>query len=699
VTRNTRRFQVILAICAICTAAVFLWLNTDSNSDAEFWAQDFIVRKGRHVELDPHLVFIGINEPAYAFSEEELAAAPVLAHLTNSFPWSRAVWAEAIERIVGAGAKVLLIDLVFAAPAEGDDALRRALEKYPDRVVVGANYSAQVQSNAEPTRTMTFPTDGVVPYANVQQPWADPRIGFVNVFGDADGVIRRATLRLDYTNTGALLPPGAIMSSFAARAVEKFGRADLLPRGNGSRRFRYSAAPGQGYRPQSIDTLFLPQHWKNNFQNGAFFKDKIVIIGPAANIFHDEHPTPFRDPTDMLGPEIHLNIIAAALRGEFLGETSARINLLLIGLGGALALALAAWLRRPFVRLIVALLCVTVYLALCWLLFDYANLIVLAVSPSVTLGLSSLAVFAYDFTLERKERQRTRRMVERYVSKDVVREVLDNPASFLSALGGVRKPVTILFSDVRGFTTMSEGADPAALVTQLNEYFKEMVAIVFAEHGSLDKFIGDAVMALWGSVTSNGPARDAEHAVAAALRMRKALAQLNANWKERGMTELAFGIGINHGEVIVGNLGSEEKMEVSVIGDPVNIASRLEGLTKEYHLDLLLGESVAALVTDRFVLRTVDSVQVKGKTKPVRVFTVAADRQSGEPIPRWLAHYEQGVEAYRSRRFSEGAELFREALRAAPQDYLAQLYLKRCEELVAHPPAPDWDTVFVMKSK
>jgi adenylate cyclase len=183
------------------------------------------------------------------------------------------------------------------------------------------------------------------------------------------------------------------------------------------------------------------------------------------------------------------------------------------------------------------------------------------------------------------------------------------------------------------------------------------------------------------------------------LEMRKSLARLNINWKQRGLPELAFGIGINHGDVIVGNLGSDQKMEVSVIGDAVNLASRLEGLTKEYKLDLLLGESVAPLVSSRFVLRTVDSVQVKGKSRPVRVFTVMADKLQDEPVPMWLASYERGVECYRTRAFADGAALFRACLEVAPTDHLAQLYLKRCEELLAHPPGPEWDTTFVMKTK
>ena len=165
------------------------------------------------------------------------------------------------------------------------------------------------------------------------------------------------------------------------------------------------------------------------------------------------------------------------------------------------------------------------------------------------------------------------------------------------------------------------------------------------------------------------------------------------------MKELAFGIGVNHGEVIVGNLGSEQKMEMSVIGDPVNTASRLEGLTKEYSLDLLLGESLVPLVESRFVLRTVGSIQLKGKTKATRVFTVAADRTAGEEPPAWLPLYENGLGLYRDRKFAEAEAVFLECLRAQPDDNLAKIYLKECRELLAHPPGLDWDTVVVMKSK
>ena len=175
-------------------------------------------------------------------------------------------------------------------------------------------------------------------------------------------------------------------------------------------------------------------------------------------------------------------------------------------------------------------------------------------------NLSGLFSLGYDFTLERLEKLRTRRTLERYVSKNLVKEILDNPDSFYSSLRGVRIPATILFSDIVGFTTLTESADPEALVKQLNEYLSRMTAAVFESGGTLDKFIGDAVMAVWGNVRSPDVAEDAKAAARTALAMRSELQKLNETWQGEGIAPFKIGMGINQGEVLVGNIGSQEKM-------------------------------------------------------------------------------------------------------------------------------------------
>lgn len=703
-----RRSLIVLAICAVCTTLLtVLWLHGFLPlQEMEFFARDWQTRMGRRTQRDDRLVLIGIDKPVFPtsdFSAMELQKEPVLRDLQENFPWSRNVWARLIEKLGDAGAKVIVFDLVFAAQTDNDAQIKQALEKYKDRVIIGYNIS-ETKTDRGIFEELELPNSTVIATSGTNSPVEDDRLGYVNVWTDLDGIFRRASYRKTGEQLNNLLPPGVVAESLDARALRKFGRPDLIPAGFTSRLFRYTAAPTSrfGFRPLSIGDVLSPKSWEKNFQNGKFFKDKIVLIGPIAEIFHDEHDTPFADPKrQMPGPEIHLNIINAALHGEFLTEPSLFIQSLIIIMAGVCAAALCFLVQQPLKRFSLVILVAVVYGAVAVFVFSYAvfSIWLLAI-PTVALLSSSGTATTYDYFLERREKRRVRKTLERYVSRDVVKELLDNPQTYFNSLGGVRRSVAILFSDVRNFTTMTESADSQALVKQLNEYFQEMVKLVFAHNGSLDKFIGDAVMAVWGNIKSNSAALDARNSVATALAMHKALARLNEDWKARGIKELAIGIGINYGEVIVGEMGSSEKVEFTAIGDPVNLASRLEGLTKEYHQKLLLGENMAPLVGDTYILRTVDLVQVKGKTKPVDVFTVMGDG-AGQTVsmPVWLARYEEGVRLYRQRKFYDAAAEFEECLRRQPDDYLSSLYLTRCGALIANAPDDSWDGVFVMTKK
>ena len=275
------------------------------------------------------------------------------------------------------------------------------------------------------------------------------------------------------------------------------------------------------------------------------------------------------------------------------------------------------------------------------------------------------------------------------------------PSTFLNTLGGVRKCVVVLFTDLRGFTSITEEADSTELVKQLNEYFNEMVKPVFDNRGTLDKFIGDAIMAVWGNLHTEGPDVDVDLAVKTALQMKKALAILNEGWEARGIRRLAMGIGINLGEAIVGNIGSDQKMDPTVIGDPVNLASRFESLTKEYGVDMLIGENSAAYANEMYHLQLLDYIQVKGKTEPVNVYTVIAPRtETLDPATReYLIHHSHAVQRYRAMQFSRALELFRKCLAIRPGDKLANMYIERCLEFQENPPDPSWNRALVYTTK
>jgi adenylate cyclase len=315
--------------------------------------------------------------------------------------------------------------------------------------------------------------------------------------------------------------------------------------------------------------------------------------------------------------------------------------------------------------------------------------------------MSGALSLGFEYTLERLEKLRTRRTLERYVSKNLVKEILENPEGYYNSMLGSRKPVTILFSDIVGFTTVTERADPVALVKQLNEYLSRMVAGVFDNDGTLDKFVGDAVMAVWGNVSSHGIAGDAKAAARAAIAMRRELRKLNEQWRANGTEELKIGIGINQGEVLVGNIGSEAKMDFTVIGDAVNLASRLEALTRTYHVDILVGPSATELVRDEFYLRSVGRVQVKGKTKPVEVCALLAARDE-DVDPEFLKSlevYEDGIRKFRERDFRQAKILFSRFLEFFPDDELAKMYLERTLEYEQEPPDEAWNAVEIFTKK
>jgi len=624
-------------------------------------------------------------------SAEEVAGNRAFQLLTERpFPWSREVYALLLDRLFGAGARLVIFDLMFNPPNDGDPAFHAALDRYHGKVVLGANFDLENGAQA------TTPNDTLIAPPQLQ----DDRIGFVNFFPDSiDGKIRAAAYRLTARQLVGLEPhPGdEVYESLSARALSKIGHEDDVPRDLAGHMIRFTTP--DAFEPHPLYEVFDPKLWHANYADGAFFKDKIVMVGPSAQVSHDVAPTPMSPTTS--GPSLHLQAMAAALGHEFLRPTPANVGLALVAAAGLVAWSLVAFLRRPLICVGALVVLTASYLGTARLLYDKTGLLLLTVPVLSALVLSGSFSLGFEYFLERLEKLRTRRTLERYVSKNLVAEILENPDGYYSSLRGVRVPVTILFSDLIGFTTLAEKADPEALVAQLNEYLSRMTSEIFSNGGTLDKFIGDAIMAVWGNVRSLGTAQDAKSCARAALGMRRELSQLNQTWREQGRMGLGMGIGINHGEVIVGNIGSQDRMDPTVIGDAVNLASRLEGLTRIYGVDMLVGASVAELVRDEVYLRSVARVQVKGKTKPVDVFTFVAARGEETDLEflKWLETYEEALEKFRARDFIDAKILFSRFLEFYPDDLLAKMYLQRALEYEQVPPDEAWEAIEVFKKK
>jgi adenylate cyclase len=300
--------------------------------------------------------------------------------------------------------------------------------------------------------------------------------------------------------------------------------------------------------------------------------------------------------------------------------------------------------------------------------------------------------YAFKAVLAQKREHKIRNIFQKYVPADVIDEFFANPEKMLI---GENRVISILFSDIRSFTTISEQLMPDDLVNSLNRYFTVMVDIIMGRGGIVDKYIGDAIMAFFGAPVRHKD--DALQSVMAGIEMNEALQEFNSQQRELGKPEFRIGVGINYGVVTVGNIGTEKKMDYTIIGDMVNLASRMEGLTKKYHQALLISESLYEKVKDEIPCRLIDSVAVKGKTKGVRIYTAKKSLSEAEQRA-WTVH-NSGMESYYKRDFDRAVRHFQEVQGIFPEDYACQFMIERCRRFKATPPPQNWDGVEIMTEK
>jgi adenylate cyclase len=383
---------------------------------------------------------------------------------------------------------------------------------------------------------------------------------------------------------------------------------------------RYSAPPGASSYPvfEARALMAAEDQIRGGSQpalDPAVFRDKIVFIGTTAAGAHDVFQTPFGK-AQMPGIQLHASMADSLLTGRFIRPAPAWVGLIATILAGVVTAVLATFLPyRIGLAVVVAL---TVGIG--WLsvpLFRAGHWINL-VQPLAAVALSVFGSTAYRYLVEDREKRKVQKLFGRYVSRDVYAQLMAHPEQ--AELGGARREMSVLFSDIRGFTAVTERGDPEALVAQLNVYFSRMVDIVFRHGGTVDKFVGDMVMALFGAPLPD--ARHADHAVLAAIDMVQALGELNRTWQAEGKPTLDIGIGVNSGEMIAGNIGSSSIMSYTVIGDNVNLGSRLESLNKDYKTRIIISDATRTCLSTACDLRPLGDVVVKGKTRPVAIFEV-----------------------------------------------------------------------------
>ncbi|MBE9137903.1 adenylate/guanylate cyclase domain-containing protein [Nodosilinea sp. LEGE 07088] len=554
-------------------------------------AQSFLLRLRGPVPPPADIVILGIDE--YSLSQGDLYQAdpdryPFLAPLAI-WPWQRLAYAQAIEQLMAAGAKAVAIDVLLVDPSgygpADDAALAATLDRWGDRVALAAAYDVS--------------TSDFGLFTNLLQPIYGDRAkaGLINLEVGVDGKYRAfpergiETLRQTHGFTDRL-------PSFAQATLLAAG----YPRPEQTSEALFFYGPAGTFPTVSFVQVLDPDNWP---LIAAQFEGKIVLIGPLAESFQDRKRTPIDG--NMPGVEIHAHALAAMIEGRTLNAAIANplAQALVTAIAiGAIGLGLGYRFTQPVPRLVTFLAAIAAWGALAYLLMVHRDRIVPLAIPVACLGMGGITYIATGAVSNRLEEQRLRRTLERYVAPSVAQEILNQPEDFTSLTVGQKFQAAVLFSDIRGFSRISYQLGAIETVSLLNTYLDVMVEAILDHRGTIDKFIGDAVMAEFGAPKSQGPEQDALGAIHAALTMREALATLRTQLKARHLPPLYNGIGISYGELVVGNVGSVQRLEYTAIGDTVNVASRIEGLTKMIGTDILITQPCYDLVKDHII--TVD---------------------------------------------------------------------------------------------
>lgn len=434
---------------------------------------------------------------------------------------------------------------------------------------------------------------------------------------------------------------------------------------------------------------------KSKVNKADFIKDKIFVVGATAIGIYDLRVTPFEK--NYPGAETHLNAIDNMIQRNFyryFPDEQVYMPLILGAIGVVLSIALAYLGALPGLALTLAFLLAIAFIDKTFLFGK--GYVVTIVWPLFLVALLYTGLTFWRYLTEERGKKELRQTFQKYVSPAIVEEILSHPKNI--ELGGKKMNLTVMFSDVRGFTTISEKLDPRALSDLLNSYLTPMTEIVFKNQGTLDKYMGDAIMAFFGAPIAYKD--HAKHACRCALQSVQKLEELQKEYERKGLPMIDIGIGLNSGEVSVGNMGSQTVRSYTVMGDAVNLASRLEGINKQYGTRIILSEMTYAEVKDNFICREVDWVRVKGKVLPVKIYELIAEEKVSEAkVIEMLKWFEEGYNNYHAKAWSKGLDCFSKALDLNPRDEVSKLYVERCRDYLHQPPEDGWDGVFVMKTK
>jgi len=672
--------------------------------------------------LDLRMVYRGIAKPGpevaiVAIDEKSLSE-------LGRWPWSRAQIARLVHSLKAYEVKAVGFDVVFAEPeGEADKILAQAIAQannvtlgyffHTSKRDMGHMKKEDIEAGLELIGNSQYPLVQVKKNPDegnlIQAYAAVPSIeliaqeavnsGFFNAFPDSDGVIRSAPLVIKcgenfyFPLSIALIlqyldnPP--IKLTLSEIGVENIVIENLrIPTDEAGRMLINYLGPARTFPHYSATDVINRKIAPN------LLKDRIVIVGATATGIYDLRVTPYSNIYP--GVEIHANVIENILRRNFLEHSSwtSFLDVLAIVIFGTLV-GIIVSRTKAIAGLITTAILVLCFLALNFIAFTKFRIWFYLIYPLLTMITIFLFINIYRYITEEREKKKIKNAFQYYLTPTVINEILTDPSKL--KLGGEKKDLSVMFSDIRGFTTISEQLSPEALVSLLNEYLTAMTNKVFKYDGLLDKYIGDAIMAVFGA-----PIDQPDHALRAcrtALEMMEELRNLQKKWESEGKPKIDIGIGINSGDMVVGNMGSEMRFDYTVMGDNVNLASRLEGLNKEYGTHIIISENTFERVKNDLIAREIDAVRVKGKRLPVKIYELIGEKKDAPLHEAYIRTFEEALARYRAQQFDEAAGLFEKTLELRPGDPPSLMYLKRLVELKENPPGADWDGVFTMTRK
>lgn len=692
-------FSLIIAVISAFLAFIFAWAF--DNLELQSYDTRFAIRGAMEVEQD-NIVIVGIDDQTFST-------------LNIKWPFPRALYARAILNLAEAGARLIVVDIEFleaSAPANSrQDVLLAGAIKRAGNVVLAGSLIKELGPN---NTFNSYPEKPLQMFLDAGAKWS-----MINTSRDDDGFIRRYMLFQQHNNQPYLSMSVQVqqMLRFGFNGIKKIvldedgnfilgdQRIPKIDHNSMLINFRGPAKTFPTYSLSSIiddEKMNLGEDDTDIFEIHKLegtFKDKIVFIGATSEVLQDTKFTPFFNyqgrTRKLPGVELHANALSTLLRGDYIKTENALVGILMVFLLAGLAALTTKWLNplKGFVGIATLIL---LYFIISIYLFNHHLLWIEITGPSFAIMLSYVGNVVHTTLTERRERVRIKKSWQQYMSKDVIDAMLSSGE--LPTYGGERKELTILFSDIRGFTTFSEKHSADVVVKKLQEYLTDMVDVIFQYKGTLDKFVGDEIMAVFGA-----PYFYKEHAEKAcytALEMMKRLGHIQKKWSANNEDYFNIGIGINSGKVISGNLGASQHFDYTVIGDEVNLGARLEGANKQYGTAIIISESTYKLVKKKAKVRELDLVRVKGKKKPVRIFELRAM----ENLPRIeqeliVDTYTMGLNYYKQYKWYQALKEFKRVIRYFPTDGPSRVYIKRCLDFMEAPPMENWDGVYEFTTK